>query len=83
MEALLDKPSTNGVKFKADPLLSFIVPVYQVPPMVFKRCLMSLEDQDYENKEVILVFDGPDENLRKIADEFDFKVIEIEHGGGS
>lgn len=69
------------VKFLDDPLFSVIVPVYDVPPMVFKRCLMSLRDQDYENKEVILVFDGSNPELERIADPFDFKKMIIDHAG--
>ena len=80
IEAVLEV-SKNGVKFEADPLVSMIVPVYDVPPMVFKRCLMSLADQDYENKEVILVFDGPNKELLNIANGYDFTIIEIEHSG--
>lgn len=72
--------SDKGV-FLDDPLFSVIVPVYDIPPMVFKRCLMSLQDQDYENKEVSLVFDGPNPELKKIAEPFDFKILEIEHAG--
>ena len=49
------EPEKNMKKFADDPLLSFIVPVYEKDPMVFKRCLMSLADQDYENKEVIVI----------------------------
>src|ERR1700748_2669557 len=68
-------------KFVKDPLFSVIVPVYEVPPMVFKRCLMSLQDQDYENKEVILVFDGENKELENIAKPFGFKILIIEHAG--
>lgn len=71
----------KGTKFLEDPLFSVIVPVYQIPPMVFKRCLMSLRDQDYENKEVILVFDGENKELQNIAEPFGFKIIEIPHQG--
>jgi glycosyltransferase involved in cell wall biosynthesis len=79
------EPEKNMKKFADDPLLSFIVPVYEKDPMVFKRCLMSLADQDYENKEVIVVFDGQDKKLLDIANQFlskgFFKIIEIEHVG--
>lgn len=72
-------------KFKEEPLVSFIVPIYQVPADVLKRCLMSLDDQDYPNIEVICVFDGVDPALVNVAVPFlkdkKFRVLEIEHGG--
>jgi Glycosyltransferases, probably involved in cell wall biogenesis len=72
-------------KFKEEPLVSFIVPIYQVPADVLKRCLMSLDDQDYQNIEIICVFDGIDAELVNVAVPFlkdkRFKVLEIEHGG--
>lgn len=72
--------------FQDYPLFSVIVPVYKVPEGVFKRCLMSLADQDYSKLEVILVFDGPDPLLLKVAEPFlskldNWKVIETEHKG--
>lgn len=70
--------------FKPDPLVSFIVPIYEVPKDVLKRCLMSLEDQDYPNIEVTMVLDGPNEELEKLCKQYEkdrWAVIEIEHGG--
>lgn len=60
----------KGKKFKDDPLFSVIVPVYDVPLDVFKRCLMSIADQDYPNLEVILVPNGGDKEAEKMAREF-------------
>lgn len=71
-------------KFLADPLVSMIVPIYDIKPEVLKRCLLSLADQDYENLEVICVFDGENEVLKKVARAFDpikFQIIEIDHAG--
>jgi glycosyltransferase involved in cell wall biosynthesis len=73
-------------ELRKDPLFSFIVPVYKVPKSVFKRCLMSLVNQDYENKEAILVFDGVDPELLNVALPFAsennwIKIKEIEHCG--
>lgn len=68
-----------------DPKISFIVPVYKVPADTLKRCLMSLDDQDYPNTEVICVFDGVDPELVNVAVPYlkdkKIKVIEIEHAG--
>jgi hypothetical protein len=51
MELEVVEPAKPAVKFEADPLISFIVPVHagHLDKSVFKRCLMSLDDQDYEN----------------------------------
>ena len=74
-------------KFKEDPLISFIVPIYDIKPDVLKRCLLSLDDQDYENIEIVCVLDGPNDELSKVACGFvdknskKFKLIEIEHAG--
>lgn len=79
------EPKKSAVKFASDPLFSFIVPVYDKDPMVLKRCLMSLIDQDYENKEIICVFDGQNKALMNVASQFlykgYFKIYEIEHKG--
>lgn len=65
------------------PLVSFIIPVYSKPPEVFRKCLASLHDKSFTDREIIAVFDGPDETLQKVAAEFpEVQVIVIEHGGG-
>jgi glycosyltransferase involved in cell wall biosynthesis len=58
------------MEFKEDPKFSVIVPVYDVPQDVFKRCLMSIADQDYPNLEVIIVPNGGDKEAEKMASEF-------------
>ena len=70
-------------KFLEDPLFSLIVPVYDLNPMILKRCLLSLLDQDYENKEIIVVFDGANKELEKIVYDLDagIKSVVIEHAG--
>ncbi len=57
-------------KFKEDPKFSFIVPVYDVPQDVFKRCLMSMADQDYPNIEVVIVANGGDKAAYDYAKAF-------------
>lgn len=84
-EALLEK-SDVAVKFEDDPLFSVIVPIYDLLPLVLKRCLKSIESQDYENLEVVLVLDGPNDDLRGICDHFvkgkdNWKILEVPHGG--
>ncbi len=66
----------------SNPTLSFCIPVYKKPPEVFERCLESLYDQSFKDIEVICVFDGPDEELEKIARGFKkVKYTVVEHGG--
>jgi len=79
-------PEKNGAKFLEDPLVSMIVPIYDIPEMTLKKCLMSLEEQDYKNLEVICVLDGPNRALEGVALSFQkrsdkFTLLEIEHGG--
>lgn len=58
------------MEFKEDPKFSVIVPVYDVPQDVFKRCLTSIADQDYPNLEVIIVPNGGDKEAERMALEF-------------
>ena len=71
--------------FKADPKFSVIVPVHNVPPDVFKRCLTSIADQDYGNLEVVIVPNN-DPEADKMAREFSegrehWKVVYTEEKG--
>ncbi len=73
-------------KFADDPKFSFIVPAYDVPQDVFKRCLMSIADQDYPNIEVIIVPNGGDKEAEQMATEFakersGWKVVPVEEKG--
>lgn len=82
-----EQKSSAPVKFEAEPRLSFIVPIYDIKPDVLKRCLMSLDEQDYERLEVVCVLDGPNDDLMKVAAFYveqqpdKFKLLEIDHGG--
>jgi len=66
-----------------EPVVSFIVPVYQKPEYVFRRCLDSLFDKSVpRDVEIICVFDGADERLEAIARGFKrVKSVVIDHGG--
>lgn len=68
---------------KNDPLISFVIPVYNKPPQVFEHCLKSLFDMSYKNIEVICVFDGADESLEFVARKYTTQRIRIPHGGAS
>ncbi len=82
---MVEEMKDETPKFAADPLLSFIVPIYKVGKDTLKRCLMSLDDQDYPSVEIVCVLDGPDDELAKVVSPFlkdpKFKLIEIEHAG--
>lgn len=74
------------MKFKEDPKFSFIVPIYDVPADIFKRCLMSIDDQDYKNIEVVIVPNGGDEKAEALAKEYskgkkNWKVVPIKEKG--
>ena len=67
------------------PLLSVIIPVYNVEDYV-ARCIESVLNQTYNHLEVILVDDGSKDDSGRICDEFAVKdprvrVIHKENGG--
>lgn len=70
-----------------NPIISFIVPVYNVEPYI-EDCLKSLASQKMENMEVIVVDDGSIDRSGLICDQFAqkdprFHVIHQENGGHS
>lgn len=74
------------MEFKEDPKFSLIVPVYDVPQDVFKRCLLSIADQDYSNLEVVIVVNGGDKQAFNDASEFakdkeNWKILFTEEKG--
>ena len=68
------------------PLISVIVPVYNVERYV-RKCLDSLKNQTMKQIEVICIDDGSTDTSGVIADEYEsndwprFKVIHTTHGG--
>ena len=54
------------------PILSFIVPVYNVAPYL-RKCVDSLIHQDYDDYEIILVDDGSTDDSGAICDEYALK----------
>lgn len=67
------------------PLISVIVPIYNVEPYL-RQCLDSIIRQSYTNLEIILINDGSTDNSGAIADEYArldsrIKVIHQENGG--
>lgn len=53
---------------KADPLISIIVPVYNVEPYL-KRCVESITAQSYKNLEILLIDDGSTDSSGRLCDE--------------
>ena len=70
---------------KKYPLISVIVPVYNVEPYL-RKCVRSICEQDYSNLEIVLVNDGSTDFSGNICDELRekdsrIKVIHKENGG--
>lgn len=66
-------------------LISVIVPIYNVEKYL-TRCLDSIENQTYDNLEIILINDGSTDTCGKICDDYAhrdkrIKVIHKENGG--
>lgn len=67
--------------------ISFIIPVYKTEQYL-ERCLLSLTDQDWINKEIICILDGENKkceeiinNVIKKSNGVNIKYKVIEHGG--
>lgn len=66
-----------------EPIISFVIPVYNKPPEIFRGCLKSLHDQSVKEIEILAVFDGENAELLKVAEEFPkVQTLVIPHGGG-
>src|SRR5947207_2956944 len=66
------------------PLISILIPAYNSERWV-GQTLQSAVDQDYQNKEIILVNDGSTDNTLEIAKSFEsrnVKVIDQPNSGG-
>ena len=59
-----------------DPLISVIVPVFNVEKYL-PRCLQAIAEQTYRNLEILLVDDGSTDNSRIICEEFAAKDTRV------
>ena len=57
------------MKSKMDPLVSVVIPVYNVESYLHE-CVKSVVEQTYTNIEIILVDDGSTDNSGTLCDEF-------------
>ncbi|WGE31935.1 glycosyltransferase family 2 protein [Actinobacillus genomosp. 2] len=67
------------------PLISIIIPIYNVKPYL-EKCINSVLEQSYSNLEIILVDDGATDGSSQVCDEFSEKyeniqVIHKQNGG--
>lgn len=69
---------------ESDIKVSVIVPVYRVARFL-PRCIESIQQQDYQNIEIVLVDDGSDDESGKIIDEYaskDSRIVAIHKPNG-
>lgn len=50
--------------------ISFVVPVFKKRPETLRRCIKSLVGQSHKDIQIIVVFDGHDEELSQVVREF-------------
>lgn len=68
----------NRKKFKYKPLISFIVPTYNVSRELLSKCLDSLLEQTYQNFEICIADDNsPNPETRETIEEYNKKSDKI------
>lgn len=68
-------------KLNPEPLVSIIVPVYNVQTELLQRCIQSIEEQPYQNIELIIVDDGSDTETACACDKLagQYKNAQVIH----
>ena len=68
-------------KLEFNPLISLIVPVYNVPTIYLEECIQSVLNQTYENWELCLIDDcSTDKNIRPLLEKYskiDKRIVSI------
>ncbi len=59
-------------------MISIIIPAYNEEKYI-EKTLKSIQNQDYENKEIIVVCNGCTDNTKKIAKKYAKKVFELKN----
>lgn len=67
---MMDNQKTEQVNSYQEPELSVIVPVYKVLRQYLEECLDSIDNQTFNNFELILVDDGADKETADFLDEY-------------
>jgi glycosyltransferase involved in cell wall biosynthesis len=66
---------------------SFVVPVYKKSATILRKCLKSLVEQSHKDIEIIVAFDGDDQDYQAVLGQFKdpaiHKAITISHAGAS
>ena len=57
--------------------MSFIIPVYNPPEAVFKKCVQSVLNQANRNFELILVDDGSDNGTEELCDQYSLQCSKV------
>jgi glycosyltransferase involved in cell wall biosynthesis len=59
------------------PMLSVIIPVYNVEIRFLKECFESILSQTFRDFEMIVVDDGADDELKKYIDGYDWRDVKV------
>ncbi len=74
-----NKEEINYQRFKYNPLMSFIVPVYNAPSELLRECIDSLLNQSYDNFEICIADDHStnEETIKTLKDYEKNKKIKV------
>src|SRR6185437_15520393 len=71
----------NSFKFNRKPLISVIIPVFNVPIHILEETILSLKNQNYDNLELCIVNGSTDPKIKNLLEKFkmDDKRIKIKN----